>query len=271
MTQQQLEAGVFEMPADEYHATDAWGSTSLRQFAKGTPREFYWKQQQPDEPTDAMKLGTAIHTAILEPHLLESTVAIWTGARRAGAAWDAFKAENAGKVLLTQVQGEICYAAASAITEAKSVYQFLQQGDNERSYFAQDPETGLWLKTRPDNRGHMAGKRFLVDVKTIRDLDGRTIIRSMADHGYGAQAAHYCDVVSLVEDEPCEDFFFLFVKNSLPVDIRFMQPDPEWVRIGRERNRAALRGLAECIQKDEWPGYPVGREWIPCPEWAKTA
>lgn len=264
-----LKQGIFEMSSEEYHRHPAWGSSTVRKFASGTPKEFHYHRSQPNEPSDAMQLGTAIHTAILEPELMDDSVAVWTGGRRAGNAWKDFCAEHEGKVILTATQGEIMEAAAQAIQEAQTVYQFLALGDNERSYFAVDPETGLHLKTRPDNRSRIQGRRCLLDVKSIRDLSDRHIARSMFDLGYGAQAAFYCDVVALVEQEPCEDFFFLFVKNSLPVDIRFMQPDPEWIHAGRERNRKALHGLAECIEKDQWPGYPVRLETIDCPEWAQ--
>lgn len=260
--------GIYDISADEYHSHPAYGSSSIRRFSQGTPKEFIYQESSQREPTEAMKLGTAIHTAILEPHLLSETVVTWTGATRRGKAYEEFKSRNAGKIILTEVQGEVVHAAVKAIQAATSIAKLLSEGESEKSYIAQDPDTGLAIKARPDSRGEIRGKRFLLDVKTIRALDDRTIERAMADHGYGQQAAFYMDTVSLVEKRPVEDFFFLFVKNSMAVDMRFMRPDEEWISVGRERNRRALQGLEKCIRKSEWPGYPPNLEIIPCPTWA---
>lgn len=284
-----LKPGVYEMSAAAYHASPALGSTSIRQFSSMTALECRHKMLGGGKTTDQQHKGTAAHTAILEPHLVEESIAVWRHksesgklAPRSGKVWSAFQKEHAGKTIVTEKEWPNVVAMAQFMQDrASTVYQFLRRGDCERSYFAQDPETSLWVKTRPDNRGRMQGRRYLLDVKTIHSLEDRVIENAIAPptkqrshgrHAYCDQAAHYCDTVALVEEEPVEDFFFLFVRSTEPIDVRFMYLAPEWLEIGRERNRQALRGLAECIEKDEWPGYPVRLETIDCPDWArKTA
>src|ERR1017187_1777537 len=66
---------VERMPFEEYLAVDALSGSSLMPMRR-SPLTFVWNRDNPQAPTDAMKLGTVIHTAILEPPLL-GKIAVW--------------------------------------------------------------------------------------------------------------------------------------------------------------------------------------------------
>lgn len=49
---------------------------------------------------DRMDRGTLLHMALLQPERLVSDVAVWQGKMRKGAEWEAFEADNDGKLIL---------------------------------------------------------------------------------------------------------------------------------------------------------------------------
>ena len=65
----------FDMPAATYHAVDACSATALKTIEK-SPRHLFIRQEQGFEPTPATLLGTATHTATLEPDKLEASVLV---------------------------------------------------------------------------------------------------------------------------------------------------------------------------------------------------
>jgi hypothetical protein len=65
----------------------------------------------PREDTDAMRLGRAIHAAVLLPD--PTPWPIWEGVRRAGAAWESFAAECGGDYLRVE---EVAHV--EAVTDA---------------------------------------------------------------------------------------------------------------------------------------------------------
>src|SRR3546814_1967815 len=73
--------GLVEISNDDYHAGPGISKSHLDSIAPElgqAPLHYWHKYVNPEreraEPTAAMVLGTAIHTAILEPDLLNQTV-----------------------------------------------------------------------------------------------------------------------------------------------------------------------------------------------------
>src|SRR4051812_34967536 len=61
----------YDLPAKTYHALDACSKSSLDWIADYSPMHLKWNREHPEEPTDALKFGSALHTMILEPAKFE--------------------------------------------------------------------------------------------------------------------------------------------------------------------------------------------------------
>ena len=91
-----------DLTNEEYHADRTGYSCSSLKTMLRSPAHFLASRNAPhEESSSSQNLGTATHTAVLEPHLFDTTVTMWDGGRRAGKAYDEFKAANTGKIILS--------------------------------------------------------------------------------------------------------------------------------------------------------------------------
>lgn len=254
------------MTADEYHVHPAIGSSSIKTLLR-SPLHFKYAQENKEEPTPAMVFGTACHTAILEPNHFTSSVVVkpkfeGTGARTRAEQW---ALENHGKVVVTADQMADIMGMLKSVAGHKTARALLTGGAAEESYFDQCPDTGIVRKARPDflRQGHI-----IVDVKTTTDADPADFARTIANFGYHISAAYYLDVVTNVLGQKFDQFIIIAVEKSPPYAVSVHLLDEGTIDAGRYLYRKALKTLAECRKKNEWPGYPDQILNTAIPPWA---
>ncbi|NBR90787.1 MAG: hypothetical protein EBS68_12910, partial [Rhodobacteraceae bacterium] len=100
---------VHGMPAAEYHAVDAIGSSTVRALIASTPAHAKYALSH-GEQSESMALGTAVHAAILEPHTFLQQIAIAPDVDRrtkeGKERWGSFQETAAGRTVITHDQGE---------------------------------------------------------------------------------------------------------------------------------------------------------------------
>lgn len=87
---------VYGMPAETYHRIDALNASALKELAKSA-RHLYVRMTTPFEPSDAMLLGTAVHTATLEPEKFDESFIIADTC--SGVTGKGDRCNNIGKIL----------------------------------------------------------------------------------------------------------------------------------------------------------------------------
>ena len=183
--------GVYRVPSDEYHSWAALHSTAsghwMRSAARGIDR---WRT--PDERSSAsVRLGSALHLAVLEPDDFAAKVVRppevdrRTKAGRAEyAAWNEDLPADA--VVITPDDFDRCAGMAASIRRHPFARGIVAaDADKELSVVWDDPTLGLRCKSRLDF--WHAERELVVDLKTTRDLD--QFGRSAATYGYHRQAA----------------------------------------------------------------------------------
>ena len=128
----------------------------------------------------------------------------------------------------------------------------------EASVFAQDEQTGLALKARPDL---WIEDHTLVDVKTTDDATPEAFLRTIGSFGYHIQAAHYMAMTG------ADNFIFVAVERKAPYAIGIYKLDAEWLQAGENLRRKAIATLHECRALDSWPAYPTATQTLSCPKW----
>ena len=257
-----------ELSNADYHAHPAISKSHLDQLARSPAH--YWARyldpnRVPPEPTAAMLLGSALHTAVLEPHLWDVQYAVAPEGidRRykvGKEAWAAFEAEAQGKAVLTAEDGARIRRMADAVHQHPASSFLLDlPGVCEASYFWTDEETGLECKCRPD--WHSADRRLVVDVKTTEDASPDGFARSVAKWRYHVQAAWYQRPLG------AEQFLFVCVEKEPPYLVAVYAVTEAMFAAGARVADRDLARLAECRAADRWPGYADTIQPIDLPKW----
>lgn len=276
MEQTTKKLGLVIETNDEYHShTESISKSHLDAIASGSPKHYWHRYVNPDrerqEPTAAMIMGTAVHTAVLEPDLFPSEVIESPGFDRrtkvGKAEYEAFQAAHKGRIVLAPEDYAKCLAIRDAVHMHQVAGGLLQGGQAEQSFYAIDAETGELIKCRTDYM-HNSGA-MIVDLKTTDDASPAGFGKSAANFRYPIQTAWYNGVLDAAFGEHPENWVFLAVEKNPPyaVGIYFMEPDMV-ARAEIAARRDFLR-IVEHRRSGEWPDYGVTSMPLALPGWSK--
>lgn len=267
---------LVEIPAAEYHADkDVVGHSALVEMLR-SPQHFWHRLNALFEPTPAMALGTAVHTAVLEPAKFAAEYSVapkfdrrTKDGKEAYAQW---QAANVGKLFITDEEMATCHAIVGAIAQHQAAAEALGGSLNEMSYFWRDAETGVRCRIRPDALVvDEAGEiQAIVDLKTCRDASAGKFARTIAERGYDLQAAFYVDGLSKLLGRRVP-FYFLAAETYAPHGVALYSTGERTFEVGRSKYKAALQMVQWCRENNRWPSYqPFGdAEEIDVPHWEK--
>lgn len=208
---------IYNMPDPEYRAIDRLSKHDSDDFDKN-PYAFFKRKASGyhKEPTEAMKLGTALHTHVLQPHLFDAQYAIIPASIKAkrGKEWDEFEEEHKGKELIKQSQfQQICEMSFSLKNANKCKDLFEKTPMNSREVVLLSEIEGVEIKSKADMICVEHGT--VVDVKTASDASPDAFMSQSSNFGYDVQAAWY-----LLNAEACgldvNKFEFLVVESEYP-------------------------------------------------------
>jgi hypothetical protein len=260
---------VPDLPAEQYHAVEALSSTVARDLLWASPRHALHRKQHREE-TPAMRLGTALHSAVLEPDRRMIAVApdVDRRTKDGKAKYEEFLLANAGKITLTADQGDLLAGMLCGIRRCKSALAMLGAAPTrELSLFARDPSINVPLKARLD--AISVTEQFILDVKsTSEKATEHNFKQAIAKRGYGFQAAFYMHVASLLGYE-VDTFAFVVVESEPPHECAVFMLKPEVIDLYMPQVTKAMRTYAQCVGKAEWPGYEDKVHEIGVPVWLR--
>lgn len=261
------EPGVYEMPADEYHAQPALSSSGARKLLPPScPALFRWGRDHPQAPSRVFDFGHAAHKMVLGdgPDLVVVDADDW---RTKAAKEERDAAYADGKVPLLPAEFETVQLMAQALL-MQTPATLWGNGKPEQSLFTKDEATGVWLRARLDWLPDASDDRMvLVDYKTTVSAEPRAFARSVANYGYFMQAAWYINMVGALDLADDVRFQFVAQEKTPPYLVTMFELDEYALRIGRKRNRQAIEVFADCTARDEWPGYANEVATISLPAW----
>lgn len=268
---------IHDLPAKLYHEGKGLSASVISGMARMTPAEVRHRLGNPSE-SEHMLLGTLTHVMILEPDRLEKSFMVVPKFDRRSKAdkqrWADYvaDAEALGQTVVREGEtGEVDLARAmrDAVHANPDARELLKVGHPEVSLYAEDPQTGILLRSRED---WMPDSNVVVDLKTARDA-GKWFAADAFKLGYHIAAHHYCHVrqqVNLTNDGPIDwpEYRWIVVGSAAPHLVAVYEPDADMMELGR---RAWERGLVrwmDCNATDTWPGLPHGVTQISPPAWA---
>ena len=180
------------MPAKDYHAADGCSKSVLFKLEGKTDMAFEQFLKDGTKETEAMRFGTMIHTAVLEPEHFESRYALAPDLNKNTKEYKAFK-ESLGEKLPIDADDKLRIDAMVKNIKAHVLASAILAGKHEKSFFWIDKETDLLCRCRPDSIHLNAG--IIADLKSADDISPDEWIKKAYDLGYHVQAAFYLDGV----------------------------------------------------------------------------
>jgi|TARA_R110000824_G_scaffold361436_1_gene549372 hypothetical protein len=266
---------LFNQSAEEYHADMGASASRLNRMFKKSPAHMRHDLENPKEPTQAMVIGTATHSAILEPDLFEKEwgrIPVGDGRSKEIKEAKANLVSEFGRdnILKAEVYDGIVGMRESVLGHARAA-DLLSEANTEVSSYWTDEKTGVQCKARIDAMPCQdSGWGYcLVDIKTTADASAREFQRSVYNFGYHRQAAHY--LASTADKVFGRDrFIFIVVERDSPHCVAVYELDSDALALARAELDDLLGTWGECEVDGGWPSYPEDIQELSLPGWAYT-
>lgn len=258
-------ADVFlDISSESYHADENIVTRSKLDALLRSPQHYKHMLSNPKVPTDAMIIGTAVHTAVLEPEKFSQFYVGYSGAgNRSSKEYKAFAESHPDKVILTGKDYQKVVGIRDAVMNFTDypLAQLIPAGEKEKTLRWTDPQTGLTCQIRPDLLLDFA----IFDLKKCADARPHRFMWSARDLNYDLQAAMYR--IGVRETLGVElPFIFIAVEEDAPHGIKLYEAPSTMIKDGEARFHKALETLQNCRKTNTWPGYdrPIEvMEWRP--------
>jgi hypothetical protein len=246
----------------DYRQIKAINWSTLKWMRESPAHYRYWLEH-PVETTPSMRMGIAVHCAILEPEKFAATYITYPG-RRAGKDWDAFEAANLDKEILKTDEHETALQIAAAVRRHPVANHLLEIGEAEKTMTWTDEKTGLPCKGRLDWLNGIG----LVDLKTSFDISPWKFNSTAARQGYHGQLAFYRrGLLAQGLDAPAK---ILAVETEPPFDVMVYSLDEDAMWAGDQLVDALLAKVKHCMKTNVWPGRAAEEVPLQLPGWAWT-
>lgn len=263
--------GIFtDLPAETYHKAPGFSHSMSKNMEPPARLPAYLAEKR--EVTSAMKLGTLVHTSILEPEKPLTGLAVkpeWMSFTTREGKWWREDQQKAGLEILTQDEWATLNGTVASIRQHSLCQPLFAEGTAEVSIFKNFTLGGTLLrKSRMD--WVPTGGNCLVDIKTCLDVSDDGFSKTMYEMGYYTQAAYYLDIWN--DSHPLNDqkecFCFIAVEKFPPYLSRCIVLRTEAIKRGREVNLRRMQAAMECYERGFWPGYAETFTALDIPGWA---
>lgn len=248
----------------DYLALEAWGSSDLKAMRLGPPALVPWRRENPSGETDATRLGTAAHCAILEPARFAATYAHKpTGmnfSTTEGKAWKAARlAEGYDEKAVLAHETWVVIEQIAAAFDAKALARVsLKDAEAvEVSALALDDSTGERVKARTD---WLSGG-YVHDLKVSTHAVEKSLAYFAWREGWMHQLAFHRHVYRLCgKDVHGGRVVVIGPKAPHHLKTFCVEVKPDVLDLLAIENEMALSKIRECRVSGSWPGTPD--DWV---------
>lgn len=267
--QAKLKLGLVTESNAKYHGDLSAISKSRLAKMSVCPAYFKWCEENPQDQSEEMVVGSAFHKLVLEPKSFDKEFVVMPPIdkrTKAGKeAYEVFLQSANGRQVITQEQYDtICGMRDSVMSNPYAVQ--LLKGKHEKSMYGVDELTGERIKTRPDcyreinipnESGEIAEKRVLItDLKSCRSAMYDDFCRDVVKFSYDLQSFMYTDNASKTLIVPIENvsFVFIAVEKKPPYLINILQADEFVLQRGEQLFRKYIGEYHEAKTTNNWWG-----------------
>lgn len=181
----------------------------------------------------------------------------WSGNANWCKRWLA-EAKAAHLGVITKEQIKNVQGMARGLNANPLVRAGILNGYVEHTIVVRDPETGIWIKVRPDNIPNDSSD--LSDLKSAAGLTDQVLEKAIGRDGLfmqGGMTAWACRL--LPEPFDVNSFSLVFSEKTRPYCARVRALKPNEMDLGETCARAAVKMFAKCMERGVWPG-PGGEQ-----------
>lgn len=241
---------VLDMPLWAYHNHSSISNSGLSLVSR-SPAHYAFAS--PWQSTRAQEIGTAFHTALLEPERFESEYMIVSvNDRRVVEYKDAARIYTSERTLTANEGASVKVMLESIRANEAARLLFEKEGWPEVSFFVTDEETGCVMRCRFD---WLTIDGIGVDLKKTQDCREFAFSKSLHNYRYHCQAAMYSDIYLQLTGKPLQSFKILAVEEQPPCANILYDIDPLALQYGHEQYREALREYAKASASGVWETY----------------
>lgn len=284
--------GVYpDLPFDQYAAIDAINASLLKEVAN-SPADAWWWRKYGKEQTEAMRLGSARHCALLEPHRFERDY-VQAGQCEATVKSRGERCEHPGKYYqggrwfcgkhaakddagqqwtdepreaFDKLEYNACLYIAQRVRNDHDLWPLFEAQDAMREVVLVwvDPPTQRPCKARLDLLTPSLNTVF--DLKTTGLSSRPRAIKYAAKRlRFALQCAHImAGCVELVAEIGADISQFIFgcIESQPPNKLTPLLVRPETLAVAEVERRRTIDTLLECERTGDWPAYVSERhEW----------
>jgi hypothetical protein len=251
----EVESVIPEVRRDEYDLLTGLNFSRLK-LLKKSPAHF--KAGYGDDSA-SLKLGIAVHMAILEPaRFAEEYIVTKLRRDKRTKVWKDFESEaiRAGKQVMIQSEYDRTIAVRDAVLANGKAVKYLSGGKPEVTiqWTIQGGDLRFDCKGRADYIGGA-----IVDLKSTQCSSPKAFGYSVIKYDYLMQAAWYVDGCRMAtgEDRP---FVFIAVESNPPHLVTVFTVSEQQLERGRDQYMTLLGKLDYCTKRNWWGGYTEEEE-----------
>jgi exodeoxyribonuclease VIII len=250
------------MDAKTYRQAEGINVSALKVLISKSPAAMKAMLEEEREETKAMMIGTAIHTAVLEPELFLKNYCMSDIAKNT-KAFKQMQEENPETIFLNATDWNVVTGAAQAVVSSKRGQLIFSDGQAEQSFFAE--LEGIKCKGRTDwitNAGR------IIDLKSTESAHPRKFTNEIFfdERLYHMQAAFYVDLIKAATGKDMA-FEFVAVEKTKPFAVGFFKMSKGALDEGRKLYKKALQIYADCKATNQWPKNDEYEIDVEVPKW----
>lgn len=258
---------IKDMTDEGYAGLYGLRASWLKVLYSQTPAHLRARMNEPLD-SDALRFGRALHTAVLQPELYDSSWAVAPKVDKRTTAgkdtWARFEAECAstGKGMLSEAEGNMVRGIVRSLegTTADEVLSIAPM----REVVLTGEIGGVVCKCRIDA---CSTDGLLVDLKTTVSAAPRAFTRSIVDFGYLLQLAFYRTLMQQNGIGYGATVLVAVEKQAPYAAALYAMRDRDISRMMLVLPELAQR-YQRCLDEERWPSYPSHVQLLEMPEWA---
>lgn len=281
-------------PIEQYRANHALSNSKLSDFLRRPTyyRARHIRKEVDAEETKAMRFGTALHCAVLEPVRFKSAYVLGPMVDRrtkeGKATWAQFIADNPCATVISEDELILLTKMQESVRKHPIASALLAHGKPEVVIRRPSVKFGIEVQCRIDWLGkpHQglwdAGiepftSPYIVDLKSCNTLDDFRGVTDAAGEfrsnhfhrfGYARQQAFYQYVAS--QEIGIAEFFFIAVEKQPPYDCAVIKVPESYAAAAWEEAADGIERLTDCLRTGHWPsGFEKIQEVKP-PRWSEA-
>jgi exodeoxyribonuclease VIII len=242
--------------------------SALVDIVRRSPAHARYSLDHPRPMTDAMRLGSLAHCAMLEPEALLERYAVGPCDDRRLKEWCEWEAGvPAGLEIVKPREMADAKHMADGVREREAIGALLRQpGEVEVPLLWE--EDGEPCKGRPDKLLPALG--ILLDLKTTSDASPRAFGRQVWTMGYHIGAAHYlAGLRALRPGETYHTAILLAVESDPPHECIAYRLTQDWLDLGAMERSEGMAAWRACRASGVWPGYGDIVRDLTVPRWVE--